>query len=59
MADGVWQIIFIVFLAYAMMPLQIWEAQFFGLLLPSLHIGLSIYKSFHDPTQYVYNQVRF
>lgn len=30
MAEGVWQIAFVVFLAYAMLPLQIWEAVLFG-----------------------------
>lgn len=48
MAEGVWQIVFVIFLAYAMMPLQIWEAVLFGLILPSIHIGLTAYKMFTE-----------
>lgn len=60
MAEGVWQIVFVVFLAYAMMPLQIWEAVCFGIILPSVHIGLTAYKIYTDTFQYLeYNQVSF
>ncbi|XP_055390218.1 Ca(2+)/calmodulin-responsive adenylate cyclase isoform X2 [Condylostylus longicornis] len=58
MAEGVWQIVFVVFLAYAMMPLQIWEAVCFGIILPSVHVGLTAYKIFTDTFQYLeYNQL--
>lgn len=52
MAEGVWQIIFVTFLAYAMMPLQIWEAVLFGLILPSIHVGLTAYKMFTENYYY-------
>ncbi|XP_062138156.1 Ca(2+)/calmodulin-responsive adenylate cyclase isoform X5 [Drosophila sulfurigaster albostrigata] len=52
MAEGVWQIVFVVFLAYAMMPLQIWQAVAFGITLPSVHISLTVYKIFTDALQY-------
>ncbi|KAJ6638235.1 Ca(2+)/calmodulin-responsive adenylate cyclase [Pseudolycoriella hygida] len=48
MAEGVWQIVFVIFLAYAMMPLQIWEAVLFGIILPSIHLGLTAYKMFAE-----------
>lgn len=58
MAEGVWQIVFVVFLAYAMMPLQIWEAVCFGIILPLVHISLTVYKIFTDSIRYLeYNQV--
>lgn len=58
MAEGVWQIVFVVFLAYAMMPLQIWEAVCFGIILPLVHISLTVYKIFTDAFRYLeYNQV--
>lgn len=58
MAEGVWQIVFVIFLAYAMMPLQIWEAAVFGVLLPLLHIGISVFKILTDSLQFLeYNQV--
>ncbi|KAL5276779.1 ADCY1 family protein [Megaselia abdita] len=58
MAEGVWQIVFVIFLAYAMMPLQIWEAVCFGFILPFVHISLTTYKIFTDTFEYLeYNQV--
>ncbi|XP_054088103.1 Ca(2+)/calmodulin-responsive adenylate cyclase isoform X9 [Zeugodacus cucurbitae] len=58
MAEGVWQIVFVVFLAYAMMPLQIWEAVCFGIILPSVHISLTVYKIITDSFRYLeYNQL--
>ncbi|XP_055914103.1 Ca(2+)/calmodulin-responsive adenylate cyclase isoform X1 [Eupeodes corollae] len=58
MAEGVWQIVFVVFLAYAMLPLHIWEAVCFGIILPSVHIGLTAYKMFTDTFRYLeYNQL--
>ncbi|XP_052562760.1 Ca(2+)/calmodulin-responsive adenylate cyclase isoform X1 [Culex pipiens pallens] len=53
MAEGVWQIVFVVFLAYAMMPLQIWEAVLFGIILPSIHVGLTGYNIYNDNFQYL------
>ncbi|XP_065155430.1 Ca(2+)/calmodulin-responsive adenylate cyclase isoform X11 [Atheta coriaria] len=41
-AEGVWQVVFVVFLAYAMMPLKAWVAALFGLLLSSAHIVVSV-----------------
>uniref|UniRef100_A0A182QFK2 adenylate cyclase n=1 Tax=Anopheles farauti TaxID=69004 RepID=A0A182QFK2_9DIPT len=59
MAEGVWQIVFVIFLSYAMMPLQIWEAALFGLILPSIHIGLTGYNIYTGNFQYLaYQQVR-
>lgn len=37
-AEGTWHIVFVVFLAYAMMPLKTWVAAVFGLMLCSAHI---------------------
>ncbi|EJY58001.1 AAEL017420-PA, partial [Aedes aegypti] len=51
--EGVWQIVFVVFLAYAMMPLQIWEAVLFGIILPSIHIGLTGYNIYNENFQYL------
>jgi adenylate cyclase 1 len=38
LAEGVWQVVFVVFLAYAMMPLKTWIAAVFGIFLPVVHI---------------------
>ncbi|XP_055591200.1 Ca(2+)/calmodulin-responsive adenylate cyclase isoform X2 [Uranotaenia lowii] len=58
MAEGVWQIVFVVFLAYAMMPLQIWEAVLFGIILPSIHVGLTGYNIYNENFQYLaYHQL--
>jgi len=38
LAEGVWQVVFVVFLAYAMMPLKTWVAALFGLFLPVVHV---------------------
>jgi adenylate cyclase 1 len=38
LAEGVWQVIFVVFLAYAMMPLKTWVAAVFGVFLPIVHV---------------------
>lgn len=38
LAEGVWQVVFVVFLAYAMMPLKTWVATLFGLFLPVVHV---------------------
>lgn len=52
MAEGVWQIIFVTFLAYAMMPLQIWEALLFGFILPLIHVGLTTWKMLSEHYPY-------
>ncbi|XP_075237052.1 adenylate cyclase type 1-like isoform X2 [Lycorma delicatula] len=41
LAEGVWHVIFVVFLAYAMMPLKTWIATLFGISMPLLHIVVS------------------
>lgn len=38
LAEGVWQVVFVVFLAYAMMPLKTWVAAVFGVFLPVVHV---------------------
>lgn len=40
-AEGTWQVVFVVFLAYAMMPLKSWVAAIFGLLLCSAHVAVA------------------
>lgn len=40
-AEGAWQIVFVVFLAYAMMPLKTWVAAVFGFALPIVHLTVS------------------
>ncbi|GLV34234.1 rutabaga [Carabus blaptoides fortunei] len=40
-AEGAWQIVFVVFLAYAMMPLKTWVAAVFGFALPIVHVTVS------------------
>lgn len=58
LADGVWQIVFVIFLVYTMMPLQIWMAQLYGIILPTIHIGLCLYEIFDKTIDYaVHNQV--
>lgn len=39
--EGAWQIVFVVFLAYAMMPLKTWVAAVFGFALPIVHVAVS------------------
>ncbi|XP_014242089.1 Ca(2+)/calmodulin-responsive adenylate cyclase isoform X3 [Cimex lectularius] len=39
--EGVWQILFVLFIAYAMMPLKTWVAALFGLALPLVHLAVS------------------
>ncbi|XP_066145642.1 adenylate cyclase type 1 isoform X2 [Euwallacea fornicatus] len=40
-AEGTWQVVFVVFLAYAMMPLKSWVAAMFGFLLCAAHVAVS------------------
>ncbi|KAL3268543.1 hypothetical protein HHI36_007651, partial [Cryptolaemus montrouzieri] len=39
-AEGTWQVVFVIFLAYAMMPLKSWIAAVFGLLLCGAHFAV-------------------
>uniref|UniRef100_A0A0K8SE29 adenylate cyclase n=1 Tax=Lygus hesperus TaxID=30085 RepID=A0A0K8SE29_LYGHE len=39
--EGVWHIIFVLFIAYAMLPLKTWVAALFGLALPLIHLAIS------------------
>lgn len=43
---------FVIFVTYVLMPLQIWEATLFGLLLPTIHISLSVYQTFFQSHNY-------
>ncbi|XP_052126237.1 Ca(2+)/calmodulin-responsive adenylate cyclase isoform X1 [Frankliniella occidentalis] len=40
-AEGVWQVVFVTFLAYAMMPLKTWVSTAFGLILSVTHVAVS------------------
>lgn len=40
-SEGTWQVVFVVFLAYAMMPLKSYIAAVFGILLCAAHLGVS------------------
>lgn len=40
-AEGVWQVVFAVFLAYAMLPLRTWVAALFGVSLPIVHMAVA------------------
>ncbi|XP_022241827.1 Ca(2+)/calmodulin-responsive adenylate cyclase-like [Limulus polyphemus] len=40
-ADGVWEIVFVVFLAYTMLPIKTRLALSIGILLPGTHLGVS------------------
>nr|CAI5839106.1 unnamed protein product [Callosobruchus analis] len=40
-AEGTWQVVFVVFLAYAMMPLKSYVAAIFGFLLCGSHLAMS------------------
>ncbi|VEN37499.1 unnamed protein product, partial [Callosobruchus maculatus] len=40
-AEGTWQVVFVVFLAYAMMPLKSYVAAVFGFLLCGSHLAMS------------------
>jgi adenylate cyclase 1 len=41
LAEGVWPVVFVVFLAYAMMPLKTWVAAVFGVFLPLVHVTVA------------------
>lgn len=49
-AEGTWHVVFVVFLAYAMMPLKSWIAAIFGLMLCCAHVGIATFtaRDFHD-----------
>lgn len=58
LVEGVWDIVFVIFLSYCMLPLKIWEAALFGIILPAVHIGLVGYNIFNGTFQYLaYNQL--
>lgn len=40
-SEGVWQVAFVTFLAYAMMPLKTWVSTAFGLILSVTHVAVS------------------
>lgn len=41
-AEGTWQVVFVVFLAYAMMPLKSWVAAIFGVILCAAHVAVTM-----------------
>nr|CAD7592707.1 unnamed protein product [Timema genevievae] len=41
-AEGIWEIVFVVFLAYSMMPLKMWVAVMFGVGLPIIHVTVAV-----------------
>nr|CAD7413315.1 unnamed protein product [Timema cristinae] len=41
-AEGIWEIVFVVFLAYSMMPLKMWVAVMFGVGLPIVHVTVAV-----------------
>lgn len=43
---------FVVFVTYVLMPLQIWEAIIYGVLLPIIHIGLSTFQMLTETNHY-------
>lgn len=56
--EGVWQIVFVIFLAYAMLPLKIWEAFFFSITLSLTHIGVTGFHIYNGTFKYLaYNQL--
>lgn len=48
-AEGTWQVVFVVFLAYAMMPLKAWVAAMFGTLLCCAHVVVSVVVTRNAP----------
>ena len=58
LAEGVWQVVFVVFLAYAMMPLKTWVAALFGLFLPVVHVVVAAIFAKEFPSL-TWQQVRF
>jgi adenylate cyclase 1 len=58
MVEGVWQIVFVIFLAYAMLPLKIWQAFLFGITLPLFHTGVIGFHIYNGTFKYLeYNQL--
>lgn len=58
LVEGVWQIVFVIFLAYAMLPLKIWEAFFFSLTLPICHLCVTGFYIYNETFKYLaYNQL--
>ncbi|XP_044753181.1 Ca(2+)/calmodulin-responsive adenylate cyclase-like isoform X3 [Coccinella septempunctata] len=55
-AEGTWQVVFVIFLAYAMMPLKSWITALFGLLLCGAHFAaVAIYTQ--DFQQLIWQQM--
>lgn len=52
LTEGVWQVTFVVFVTYVLMPLQIWQAIIYGILLPIIHIGLSTFQMLTEASHY-------
>lgn len=40
--EGAWQIVFVIFISYAMMPLKTWISAAFGFLLPIAHVIVTV-----------------
>lgn len=58
MVEGVWQIVFVIFMTYSMLPLKIWEAFLFSILLPLTHIGITGFHIYNGTFKYLaYNQL--
>jgi adenylate cyclase 1 len=58
MVEGVWPIVFVIFLAYAMLPMKIWEAFLFSILLPIGHVGVTGFHIYNGTFKYLaYNQL--
>lgn len=58
MVEGVWQIVFVIFLAYAMLPLKIWQAFLFSITLPLFHMGITGFHIYNGTFKYLaYNQL--
>ena len=51
-AEGVWQIILVVFLVYALLPLKIYIAIATGVLLPLVHVLVSVFPCQRFPTYF-------
>ena len=60
-ADGVWEVLFVVFIVYSLMPLRTYVAVVFGMLLPISHLLVSAFVT--DQSQpskeYFWRQVKF
>ena len=55
--DGVWEVMFVVFMIYSLMPLRTYIAAIFGLVLPVCHMTVSAVLANHYP-EMLWRQVR-